>query len=173
MRPALEIDDRKTIIKNILIDISKVISSEKISEENNPFSQNIGQYKHIVIIDDDPRIRVLFAHVLEKAGYDVITFGDNAGAIQYLKNNNHIDLLILDLNMPHVDGRYFCEILRMKHPAAKVLISSNYALDVQKYLILDADDYFDKAQGIKVLREKVNRALQHKIKTNFIKKGGA
>ena len=47
----------------------------------------------------------------------------------------------------------------MKHPKAKILVASNYALDVQKYLILDADDYFDKSEGIRALRNKVNRVL--------------
>ena len=54
--------------------------------------------------------------------------------------------------MPHINGRYFCEMMRIKHPQAKIIIASNYALDIQKYMIFDADDYFDKSDGVQVLK---------------------
>jgi CheY-like chemotaxis protein len=116
--------------------------------------------KRVVIIDDEVKARVLFGRALEKAGYETITFSDNAPAIQYLRDSAHpIDLLILDLNMPNIDGRYFREMLKIQHPSAKILIASNYAIDLQKYFILDADGYYDKTEGIKALKEKIKKVL--------------
>ena len=121
------------------------------------------QHKQVLIIDDEPKIRVLFRNILSKAGYETIAFGDNAKVIQYLKNDeHHIDLLLLDLDMSHIDAHYFRKLIRSRHPQAKMIIVSNYALDIQKYLIIDADDYFDKSDGIHVLKEKVRRVLSNK-----------
>ncbi len=132
----------------------------------------VPRQKQIVVIDDEPKIRRLFTHILCKDGYETVAFGDNVHAIQYLKDSERIiDLLVLDLDMSNVDGRYFCEMARIKHPEAKILIASNYGIDIQKFIIFDADEYFDKSEGIKALKEKVNKVLDQK--GEFLKKGGA
>ena len=123
--------------------------------------------KRIIVIDDEPKIRVLFTHVLTKAGYEAIGFGDNIKAIQYLKDSGHpVDLLLLDLDMPHIDGHYFCKMARTRYPGAKIIIASNYALDVQRYLIGDADGYFEKSDGIQALKQKVKMALSYREQKN-------
>jgi DNA-binding response OmpR family regulator len=171
MKTVLDLGNQERILENNVDYFNKEDNLRTESEKNNSYLQKPQLFKRIVIIDDEAKIRTLFSRVLSKAGYETITFGDNVHAIKYLGNGeNYIDLLVLDLDMPHVDGHYFCKMIRMKHPLAKILIASNYALDVQKYLICDADDYHDKSDGNDVLLTKITNILREKDK--LFNKGG-
>ena len=108
---------------------------------------------------------------MAKAGYDSIGFSDNQAALRYLrKTAQRIDLLILDLIMPKVEGSYFFEIMKTKHPDVKILIASNYPLDTQKFIIFDADDYFEKTEGKAVLLEKVKHLIGSPTRRNLLSK---
>ena len=167
MRTVLALGDQERILKSNNDNLNKLGNLGIESEASNSYLQRSQLVKRIVVIDDEAKIRTLFSRVLTKARHETITFGDNAHAIKYLGNaENHIDLLVLDLDMPHVDGHYFCKMMRMKHPLAKILIASNYALDIQKYMIFDADDYYDKADGNAVLLKKIDDLLKKKKELN-------
>ena len=58
---------------------------------------------HILIIDDDPTIRNLFAQFLQGEGHDIFVAGDGQKGISVLESR-HIDLVITDLVMPEMDG---------------------------------------------------------------------
>ncbi len=112
--------------------------------------------KRVVVIDDEAKVRVLCTHILVKAGYDTIGFSDNTLALKFLKDlKNRVDLVVLDLAMPAIDGCHFFEIIKMVRPGTKVLVSSNFPVEMQQAYIFDADDYFDKCDGKDVLLEKV------------------
>lgn len=67
--------------------------------------------------------------------------------------------MLLDIKMPEVNGTILYDIISVFHKGIKVIVSSVYPLDDQKSLIKGAVDYYDKSEGIKVLKEKVKRAL--------------
>ena len=116
--------------------------------------------KHLIIIDDEQKVRVLYTNILNKAGYLVKGFGDNEVALRYLKNTDApIDLLILDLDMPKIDGCYFFDTVRTKRPSIKILIASNYEVDTQEFMAFDADGYFDKTEGNDELIKKVRKLI--------------
>ena len=64
--------------------------------------------KQILVVDDETNLRRVLSAQLVRDGYDVHEAGDGADAISLLKEH-HIDLVITDLKMPHVDGM---ELLR-------------------------------------------------------------
>lgn len=84
----------------------------------------------ILLVDDEAFIRELGKRVLERVGYDVITASNGHEAIEAYKDKGaNISLLVLDLLMPHMDGKEcLAEILKMD-PDAKVLIVSGYSPD--------------------------------------------
>ncbi|MDP8266816.1 MAG: response regulator [Candidatus Aceula meridiana] len=165
MKTVLMMQDEKMAERGIENGISRLSNVREPWGANCASSENSKRHKEIVVIDDESKTRELFSNVFFKAGYNTVSFGDNASAIRYLRDISHvIDLLVLDLNMPNVNGRFFCEMTRAKHPLAKILIASNYATDVQRYLIFDADAYFDKSEGIKALRKKVSNVLSTRTK---------
>jgi CheY-like chemotaxis protein len=70
-----------------------------------------------------------------------------------------VDIIILDIEMPGVDGRVMFEIIKEYNPDLKVIVASVYPIDQQKRLIPFALDYFDKSQGIMKLLAKVSHVL--------------
>ncbi len=67
--------------------------------------------KKILVIDDDPGIRVLFQELLREAGYDVALAEDGLEAVSLLKKDVP-DLIILDVMMPVINGPRLIEVIR-------------------------------------------------------------
>ena len=87
-----------------------------------------GGTETILLVDDDDDIRELGATLLIDFGYKVITAGNGKEALEiYLREEDRIALILLDLIMPLMDGRQcLAEILRI-NPDAKVVIASGYS----------------------------------------------
>ncbi|HSL04084.1 MAG TPA: response regulator [Nitrospiraceae bacterium] len=77
----------------------------------------------ILVIDDDARDRGLLVAVLEERGYEVI-LADNGGAGLMLCHRGTPDAVVLDLDMPGIDGRSILGQLRILHPTLPVVIFS-------------------------------------------------
>jgi len=79
----------------------------------------------VMFVDDEHLIRELGRMVLESYGYSVQLAGDGREAIErYRANRDRIDLVILDLTMPHSSGIEVLRQIREMNPAAKVILSS-------------------------------------------------
>lgn len=98
----------------------------------------------ILIADDEPELRELFRLYLEKDGYEVLEAEDGLRALEMLKENK-VDLLLLDVMMPGMDGFSVLKQVR-KENNIPVLIMSAKDTDEDKILGLDlgADDYLTK-----------------------------
>ena len=77
----------------------------------------------ILVIDDDARDRGLLVAVLEERGYEVI-LADNGGTGLMLCHRGTPDAVVLDLDMPGIDGRSLLGQLRILHPTLPVVIFS-------------------------------------------------
>jgi DNA-binding NtrC family response regulator len=124
--------------------------------------------QRVVIIDDESKIRILYSHLFEREGFLPVAFSDNLQAMNYLEDRSlKIDLIVLDLAMPRLDGSYFFEIIRHLHPETKVLVASAYPLETQEILVFDADGYFDKADGnaalLKKARDLINQSIHQEV----------
>ena len=80
----------------------------------------------ILVIDDDARDRGLLVAVLEERGYEVI-LADNGGAGLMLCHRRTPDAVLLDLNMPGIDGRSLLRQLRVLHPTLPVVVFSGHS----------------------------------------------
>jgi len=107
--------------------------------------------RRILVIDDETHILDAYRRVFSKDGFDVLT-ASNAVRANELLVRERIDIVLLDINMPEVDGAVFFELVRTFHKNIKVVISSVYPIDEQKEMVKDADAYFDKSDGKDVLR---------------------
>lgn len=98
----------------------------------------------ILVVDDDPHIRELIRVFLEKEGFDVIEASDGVEALQ-LWETTPVDLVILDIMMPRLDGWSLCEELR-NHSDVPVLMLTAKGETAQKFkgFQLGADDYLVK-----------------------------
>ena len=100
---------------------------------------------HILVVDDDKNTRRLFRAVLENTGYTVSTASDGAEALE-LMDSEHIDLVVLDIMMPHMDGYEFTKALREVENNLPILMVSAKQLpeDKKKGFLVGTDDYMTK-----------------------------
>ena len=100
---------------------------------------------HILVVDDDKNIRMLYRAVLEEANYTVFTAEDGEAALRLL-DQHHIDLVVLDIMMPKMDGYEFTRTLRAGNSSLPVLMVSAKQLpaDKKKGFLVGTDDYMTK-----------------------------
>ena len=116
--------------------------------------------KHILVVDDDREIRSLLADYLEKNGLRVSTLPDGRELMRTLEEKA-VDLLVLDLMMPGVDGLTLCRELRAKS-RLPVLILSARGEEVDRIVGLEmgADDYLAKPFNPRELVARINAVLR-------------
>ncbi|BBP70686.1 hypothetical protein PHLH6_26900 [Pseudomonas sp. Seg1] len=81
----------------------------------------------VLIVEDDPAVRLLVSSVLSELGYAFVEAGDADGAVPILNSAQRIDLLISDVGLPGMNGRQLAEIGRQYRPGLKVLFITGYA----------------------------------------------
>ena len=87
-----------------------------------------GEGEVVLVIDDDPTIRMLVAELLAESGYAVIEASDGPAGLKVLNSNARIDLLITDVGLPGgLNGRQVAEAARVSRPNLKVLFITGYA----------------------------------------------
>ena len=100
---------------------------------------------HILVVDDDKNTRLLFRAELENAGYTVLTATDGREALAVM-DREHVDLVVLDIMMPNMDGYEFTRLLRESQNNLPILMVSAKQLPADKHkgFIVGTDDYITK-----------------------------
>ena len=100
---------------------------------------------HILVAEDDPSTRKLMAAVLTRYGYTPYTACDGIEALEVL-DKTHIDLIVLDLMMPRMDGYTFTETLRRSGCEIPILMvtAKESPADKKRGFIIGTDDYMTK-----------------------------
>jgi PAS domain S-box-containing protein len=81
----------------------------------------------VLLVDDEETIRSMGRHLLERAGFEVVTANDGREAIERFESHkDEIVLVILDMMMPHVDGEACYRELRSIDPHVKIIMTSGY-----------------------------------------------
>lgn len=99
----------------------------------------------ILVVDDDKNTRMFLSAVLENAGYTVHTACDGVDALAVM-DREHVDLVVLDIMMPNMDGYEFTRILREGDNNLPILMVSAKQLPADKHkgFIVGTDDYITK-----------------------------
>lgn len=115
----------------------------------------------IMIIDDEAGVRELLADALKLAGFETVTAAD-AMVAQTLLRTTKPDLLIVDINMPLMDGFEFIERIRGNgdDTPALMLSARGDRADITRGLTLGADDYVTKPFGLEELVLRVRAILR-------------
>ncbi len=131
--------------------------------------------KTILVVEDDKRLNEMITDNLDEEGYRVLCAYDGDEAIDIF-DENKVDLVLIDIMMPKIDGWSVCRRLRKQSDVIIVIISARSTEDdkLQGYE-LGADDYVVKPFSPMVLVAKIktlfNRFNGETIKDNVIKKG--
>jgi len=99
----------------------------------------------ILVVEDDRNTRKLMEAVLLQNGYEVFSAADGIDALDQM-DNHHIDLIVLDLMMPRMDGYEFIDILRKGSCNLPILMvtARETPADKKKGFLLGTDDYMVK-----------------------------
>ena len=88
----------------------------------------VGDGEVVVVIDDEPLIRMLVVEALEENGYQVVDAGDGPSGLKVLETAPRVDLLITDVGLPGgMNGRQVADAARVQRPDLKVLFLTGYA----------------------------------------------
>jgi two-component system alkaline phosphatase synthesis response regulator PhoP len=100
--------------------------------------------KHILVVDDEPRIAEIARDYLQRAGYTVTTAGNGVDALAIARTRRP-DLIVLDLGLPHMDGLDVTRALRKQSNVPVIMLTARVEeVDKLVGLELGADDYLTK-----------------------------
>ena len=86
------------------------------------------QGETVLVVDDEPTVRMLVTDILEDLGYTAIEAADSAAGLRVLQSDARIDLLVTDVGLPGgMNGRQMAEAGRVARPGLKVLFITGYA----------------------------------------------
>lgn len=100
---------------------------------------------HILIVDDDPRLRDLLQRYLSDQGFEIVVVADGRALDEHMKRGRY-DALVLDLMLPGEDGLSILRRLRVARPDLPILMLTARAEDIDRIVGLEmgADDYLGK-----------------------------
>ena len=116
----------------------------------------------VLLVDDEKVILEVGRELLEAIGYRVLTAGSGKEAIEvYRKNQNEIDMVLLDIIMPAMGGGEVFDSIKEINPGIKVLISSGYSIDGRANEILNrgCNGFIQKPFSMSELSEKIKEIL--------------
>ena len=120
----------------------------------------------ILLVDDEDAVRRVLTFPLERDGYTVLQAGDGEEALELFARES-VDLVILDLMLPKLDGLEVCKRLRATSAVPIIMLTArDDELDKVIGLELGADDYITKPFSIREFRSRV-RALLRRVQARL------
>jgi two-component system repressor protein LuxO len=118
---------------------------------------------HIVLVDDTKALADMYSDFLQGLHYNPVTIYSGQSLISYLAENNPVDLLILDIKLPDIDGLDLLNNLRdMNFNAPVIIITGNGSINTAvEAMRRGAADFLVKPFSIEKLADSVARSLQH------------
>jgi two-component system, OmpR family, response regulator len=114
----------------------------------------------ILLVDDEDAVQKLLAYPLERDGFRVIQARDGEEALERFEHE-HVDLVVLDLMLPKLDGLEVCKRLRAASAVPIIMLTArDDELDKVLGLELGADDYITKPFSIREFRSRVRALLR-------------
>ena len=114
----------------------------------------------ILLVDDEDAVQKLLAYPLERDGFRVVQARDGEEALARFAEQ-HVDLVVLDLMLPKVDGLEVCKRLRAGSSVPIIMLTArDDELDKVLGLELGADDYITKPFSIREFRSRVRALLR-------------
>lgn len=121
------------------------------------------QHTHILVVDDDARLRDLLTRYLGEQGFEVKAAGDGQ-QMDKLRSREHFNLIVLDLMLPGEDGLSICRRLRAAKDTTPIIMLTAKVEDVDRIVGLEvgADDYLGKPFNPRELLARVHAVLRRR-----------
>jgi len=135
----------------------------KAKEEKALHANGAGSTRTVLIIEDEEAVFDVTQGMLEKLGYGVIEARTGKDAVHVAETfDGRIDLALLDINLPDVEGGKLYPLLMKARPNLKVIVFSGYTIDglARKILNAGAQDFLQKPFSLVTLSEKLKNVLE-------------
>ena len=137
-------------------------TSEQQKTKADPSAPAVEDGVTILLVEDEQDVLAINQKQLERSGYAVVPASSGQAALDIISGNHHpIDLVLLDLKLPDMDGRTLLPYLRKHRPATKVLICSGYGPDDQMGDLpgTGVDGFIQKPFSLNALLDKLHEVL--------------
>ena len=162
--PTLELEPDLAV--ETLTKVPETTPQEKVISQDSKTTKSSLKQKKIMIVDDSTALRRTMALSLERQGYRIIQAKDGRDAVEQLQKNYSVDLIVCDIEMPHMNGFEFLGVRRrdseMKQIPTIMLTSRSGVKHRNLALQLGADGYFTKPYVEQEFIQELDRILNQK-----------
>ncbi|MES2306824.1 MAG: PAS domain S-box protein [Gemmatimonadota bacterium] len=160
------IEVESTMGEGTTITIYLPVHSEAVASPEVALDQPTRGKGHILLVDDEPLIRVVGGRMLERLGYGVTVAADGEEALQKVTDAvTPFDLVIMDGNMPRMTGREACRKIRALRPDLRIVLASGF-VDGTTPQELTADGFSEviqKPYDLNMLSRVVAAQITHQV----------
>ena len=118
------------------------------------------QGETVLVVEDDPAVRLLVIDVLQMLGYQALEAADGNAAIRILESTPAIHMLVTDVGLPGMNGRQLADVARQQHPGLPVLFMTGYAKQAASADFLEPGmDMISKPFNLDALAKRVRDML--------------
>ena len=117
--------------------------------------------KTILIVEDNETSNVYFEAALRKTKAVLIWAKNGLDAVEMVKKNNQVDLILMDINMPKLDGIEATRIIKGINPEIVIVVQTAFILSGEERMCQEAgcDEFITKPIRLKYLLDTINRYL--------------
>jgi two-component system, cell cycle response regulator DivK len=117
--------------------------------------------KTVLIVEDNETSNIYFEAALRKTKAQLIWAKNGLDAVELAKGNPNIDLILMDINMPKMDGIEATRIIKSIHPKMIIVVQTAFILSGEERLCQEAgcDEFITKPIRLKYLLDTINRYL--------------
>lgn len=116
----------------------------------------------ILIVDDEPHLRLLYETELRRAGYDTMTASNANQGLEFV-DTMHPDLVILDIRMAGMDGIEALQRILERNNSIPVVLNTAFSSYRDNYLTWAADAYVTKSSDVTELLDTVKNILDERL----------
>jgi len=144
------------------VSIPLVIKSELESKKETPVKKN--SVNTILIAEDEYSNFLYLVNLLENTGINILHASNGQQALDMCRNNNNIDIVLMDIKMPVMDGHSATKLIKSFRPGLTIIAQTAFALESEMAgFINDFDDYLTKPIKAFQLKQKLNKYMVNKI----------
>jgi CheY-like chemotaxis protein len=118
--------------------------------------------KTVLVVDDEETVRLAAAHALQRQGYRVLIAANGAEALEILRADAGVGLVVLDLTMPVMTGGQAIPLIKVMRPALPIILSSGFAeAEIsRRYADCGIADFLQKPYTAATIASKVMQIFQ-------------
>lgn len=139
----------------------QAVESQQVAIEPVSLAATAANGETVVVVEDDPAVRMLVLDLLKELGYRAFEAEDATSALPLLESDLRVDLLVTDVGLPGINGRQLAEIARQHRPGLKVLFMTGYAQKAaeRQGFLEEGMDMVAKPFALELLASKIRMML--------------